>query len=311
MAQEDLPKVGIVILNWNGKAVSSECLDSLKKTKYPNLEIYLVDNASTDGSQKHFKTNYPWVILIENGENLGFTGGNNKGIREALKRGANYILLLNNDTIVAPDFLNELVKAGQKRGDVGILCPKIYYYDYPDMLWYAGGNISLFRGIPKHFGFQKKDNRKYDQEYEVNFITGCAFLIKREVIEKIGLLDENLFIYSEDSDWSLRALKAGYKGLYVPSSKIWHKEGIDSKKNRGNDFRMYLGTRNIMYVMYKHTSSVQFVLFLVYFFINWMLSHTVKRTLKGEFKILLSIWKGFFEFWDMKRKINAVANEHR
>lgn len=295
------PKVCIVILNWNGKDITSKCLDSIKEITYPNYEVVLIDNGSNDGSQGHFKTNYQWVTFIENPKNLGFTGGNNIGIRKGLGNKSDYILLLNNDTVADPSFLNELIKAGEARKDVGILNPKIYYYDHPDVLWYAGGRVSILKGMPVHFGFQKKDAGQYDTTCEVNFITGCAFLIKREVIEKIGILDENLFIYSEDLDWSLRAISSGYKGLYVPSAKIWHKEGMDSKRNSGNAFRMFLVTRNTMYVVYKHTTKFQFALFLMNFFFYWMINHTVKRPLKGEFKDLFGIWKGFFAFWSMRK----------
>ena len=299
--EQDYPKVCIVILNWNGKDITSKCLDSVRGITYPNYEVILIDNGSSDGSQEHFKKNYQWITFIENPKNLGFTGGNNIGIKIGLEKKADYILLLNNDTVADPSFLDELINAGESRKDVGILNPKIYYYDNPDILWYAGGRVSIFRGIPIHLGYQKKDEGQYDDSCEVNFITGCAFLIKRDVIEKIGILDENLFIYSEDLDWCFRAFKAGYKGLYVPSSKIWHKEGMDSKKNSGNEFRMFLGTRNTMYVVYKHSTTFQFSIFLLNFFFNRMIDQTVKRPLKGEFKDLLGIWKGFFAFWPMRK----------
>ena len=207
-----------------------------------------------------FRTQYPWAAVLENKANLGFTGGNNRGIQEALRRNPDYVLLLNNDTTVDAAFLSELVKAGESEQTIGVLCPKIYYYDRPNVLWYAGGRLSLSRGVSVHYGFREPDKGQYDIAREVNFVTGCAFFIKREVIEKIGLLDETFFCYSEDADWSLRAVKAGYKGLYVPSSRIWHKIGMATKM-RGDEFSMQMGTRNALYLVSKHAPKHTFLTF--------------------------------------------------
>jgi GT2 family glycosyltransferase len=300
MKQSILPRVAIIILNWNGTNDTSECLDSLKKITYSNFDVILVDNGSADGSQKYFKEKYPWITIIENDKNLGFTGGNNIGIKASLQRNADYVLLLNNDTIVDSAFLDELVNAGESRKDVGILNPKIYYYDLPDMLWYAGGEISLFRGLSKHYGFQEIDKGQYDQSREVNFITGCAFFIKREVIEKIGLLDDYFFCYAEDADWSLRALKAGYQGLYVPTSRIWHKIGV-ATKIKGDEFGMYMGTRNAMYMVYKHAPRLQFIIFLFLFSINWIFRNTFKSLLTRDYAVMRGVYRGFIEFWSTQK----------
>jgi GT2 family glycosyltransferase len=300
--ERNCPKVGIVIVNFNGKEVTSECLASLQNVSYPNLKIVVVDNGSVDGSAQHFREKFPYITIIENKENLGFTGGNNVGIKFLLHTDVDYILLLNNDTVVAPDFISELVKYGEMRKDVGMLCPKIYLYDKPDVIWYAGGNISLWSGILKHIGYKKRDDEKYNEPREVNFVTGCAFFIKREVIEKVGLLDEKLFIYSEDLDLSLRILKSGYKGFYVPSSKIWHKCGISTRKGNGSSFQLYFQTRNFVYVMYKHLTKIQFIYFLLLFFFRWLLFFSLIKIIKLKFKDLFSLWEGFFEAWILMRK---------
>ncbi|MBT0653155.1 glycosyltransferase family 2 protein [Geobacter luticola] len=296
-----LPRVVIIILNWNGKDDTSECLESLNALTYSNYEIIVVDNGSTDGSQRYIKEKYPQVLLMETGQNLGFTGGNNRGITAALQKNADYVLLLNNDTVVDGQFLDELVFAGESRKDVGILNPKIYYYDEPRLLWYAGGNISLLQGLSRHFGFQEIDHGQYDTTREVNFITGCAFLIKREVIEKIGPLDDNFFCYSEDADWSLRAIKAGYKGLYVPSSRIWHKIGI-SANVKGTEFSMHMGTRNALYLEYKHASRMQFASFLLVFSVNWLLRNAVKSLLNHDYPAMRGMYTGVTAFWSMPNK---------
>ena len=296
------PKVSIIVLNWNGKSVTSECLDSLMKVDYANFEVILVDNNSQDGSQEHFKRNYGWVRLIENEENFGFTGGNNVGIDCALENQSDYILLLNNDTIVDSLFLAELISVAESDEQIGLLNPKIYYYGQPERIWYAGGKISPITGIAWHIGRKEFDTGQYDVQREVDFITGCAFLIKKEVIDKIGVLDEKFFIYSEDVDWTLRALKAGYKAVYVPTSKIWHKEGIDSRSNKGEDFRLYLSTRNILYVMYKNYSLLRFSGFLLLFPFRWLLYMSLKMLLQKDFKAVLALYKGFIDFCFMEKR---------
>jgi GT2 family glycosyltransferase len=292
------PKVTVIILNWNGKEATSECLDSIRNVRYQNFEVILSDNGSDDGSQAYFRSNFSWVNLLENQSNLGFAGGNNAAIRLALRGKPDYILLLNNDTVTDPLFLSELVHAGEARKEVGILNPKIYFYDDPDMLWYAGGKLSLLRGVARHRGFGQIDSAKFDQPQPVNFITGCAFFIKREVIEKIGLLDEEMFCYGEDADWSLRAIKAGYKGWYVPTAKVWHKIGASVS----NDFSMFMGTRNAMYLVFKHVSRARFFFFLFIFCFDWVLRNTISLLLSGKFGVITGMYRGFLEFWSMPKK---------
>lgn len=294
------PRVAIAILNYNGREVTAECLDSLAEIDYSGHEVVVVDNGSQDGSQAFFKASYPDVTLIENGENIGFTGGNNAAINYALERDFDYVLLLNNDTVVAPSFLTELVKVAQARDDVGMLNPKIYFYDYPELLWYGGGRISFFRGV-EHFGFGKSCSPELNRQREVDFITGCAFLIKRAVLEKVGPLDDRLFIYCEDLDWSFKVREAGFKGLYVPESVIWHKEGIDTKKNKSNAFRKYLATRNLLFVFYRHFPRLKFALFLLYYALLWGPSKSVRYLLAGELKTMLYTWKGGIEFLTMRK----------
>jgi GT2 family glycosyltransferase len=300
---ERQPKVAVIILNWNGKEVTSECLDSIRNVNYPNFEVILADNGSEDGSQSYFPGRFSWVTLLENGSNLGFAGGNNAAIRLALRSNPDYILLLNNDTVTDPDFLSELVQAGEARKEVGILNPKIYFYDNPDVLWYAGGKLSLLRGVARHRGFGKIDRGQFDQPRAVNFITGCAFFIKREVIEKIGLLDEEMFCYGEDADWSLRAIKAGYKGWYVPTSKVWHKIGASCCR----DYSMHMGTRNAMYLVFKHASRVRFFFFLCFFLFDWLLRNTISSLLSGNFGVITGMYRGFLEFWSMPKKREGAS----
>ena len=192
------PKVAIVIINWNGWEDTVECLESIFQIDYPNYEIIIVDNRSQNDSVKRIKdySEGKELTIIENEENYGFAGGNNIGIQYALKNfKPKYILLLNNDTVVDKDFLKELINAGEEDTYIGILGPKIYYYDKPDVIWSAGCKISwkFARGI--QIGSGEVDKNQYDDPKKVEYVSGSAFLIKTDVINKIGLMDKNYFLY--------------------------------------------------------------------------------------------------------------------
>jgi hypothetical protein len=215
------PKVFIIILNWNNWPDTLECLESLKNNDYPNYQVVIVDN----GSKEKPEAPSPDIKVIYNKENLGFSGGNNVGIKYALEQGADYVLLLNNDTIVSQDFLGKLVEVGESDGKIGLIGPKIYFYDQPKRIWFAGGQVNWLYNKGEMRGYDEMDNGQYDKPeiQETEYLTGCCLLVKREVIEKIGLMPEEYFLYYEDTDWSLAAQRAGFKCVFVPKAKIWHK----------------------------------------------------------------------------------------
>ena len=226
------PKVVIVVLNWNGKRVTVECLESLKEIDYSNYEILLVDNGSTDGSQECFRARYPEIVLLENEANLGFAEGNNVGIRRAMDWHADYILLLNNDTTVHESFLSELVRVAESDSRIGFVGPKIYYdecHGRRDVIAFAGGRINLWIGKARNIGEGEKDIGQYDDIKEVSYVQGACLLAKREVVQRIGLLDSTLFAYWEETDWCMRGCRAGYSSVFVQNAKIWHKVAVSSK----------------------------------------------------------------------------------
>lgn len=222
------PLVFIILVNWNGKAVTLECLESLKKLSYPRHKTIVVDNASSDGSVGAIKSGFPGVILLEMKENLRFAGGNNAGIRHALQNGAEMVLLLNNDTTVAPDFLTHLVHRLQTSPAIGMVAPKIYYESDPRRIWFAGGRISMWTGTMEHTGIREEDKGQFNDVKEIDYASGCCVLTTREVIEKVGVLDESFFIYGEDADWSMRVRSARYKIIYEPGSVVWHKVSVST-----------------------------------------------------------------------------------
>lgn len=234
--------VYIIVLNWNGKEDTLDCLRSLRSTDYARYKIVLVDNGSQDGSVDAVRDGFPEAEIIEIGKNLGFAGGNNVGIEYAVKAGADYVFLINNDTTVHPDYLKELVAVAESDPGIGAAGSKIYYHSEPDRIWFAGGKINWLKNKGEHIGLDEIDQGQYDQVREVGYLTGCALLVKREVIEQVGVLEDDYFLYYEDADYSLRIQNAGYKTVYVPSSKIYHKVSRSTKP--GSSSYVYYHVRN-------------------------------------------------------------------
>jgi len=229
------------------------------KNDYENYEVILIDNGSTDNSQevlKKLELEYSNLNFIINTKNLGFAEGNNIGIRAS---NGDYVLLLNNDTVVKENFLTSLMNQASKYPDSGVIGTKIYFYDEPDKIWFAGGYID-WKYDGAHIGYGELDENKYNTDKSVEFITGCTFLIKREVIEKVGLLDSSFFAYQEDVDWCVRIKKTGYQCIYVPYPEVWHKAGRTSKKQgRMSPLHRYLGTRNKLVLIKKNFSKLKFM----------------------------------------------------
>jgi len=223
MTAEASPLVYVVILNWNGHADTVECVRSCLTITYEPVRILVVDNGSSDGSERLLRSEFPEIEVIQTGANLGFAGGNNVGIRHALDHGANYILLLNNDTLVDRDFVTPLVAIAAADCRVGMLCSKIFFHDAPDVIWFAGAHLRPLLGWNHHLGYGQVDDGRYDNVVETDRPTGCAMMVSKQVCKAIGLLREEMFCYAEDVDWGLRARNAGYKVVYVPTSKVWHK----------------------------------------------------------------------------------------
>lgn len=253
------PKVYVIVLNWNGWKDTIECIESCLKLTYTNFRILLVDNGSTDGSESILREHFPAVEFIQTGENLGFAGGNNVGIKYALEKGAEYVWLLNNDTIVNPEALGELLKVAQRDEKIGVVGSKIYYYDKPDTLWFAGGRITRLTSLIHHVGADQKDSTLHQEDMDVDFITGCSLLVKRLTIQQVGLMCEEYFLYVEDTDWNTRIKKAGWKIKWAAGSKLWHK--VSSMHGQGNPFLNYYCVRNILqYVRFNKPYYLPFTL---------------------------------------------------
>lgn len=258
-----LPPVSIVMANWNGGVVYEKCLYSLAKIKYPDWELIVVDNGSTDLTTE-LSLNPKFKIkntkLIKNKINLGFAPANNQGYE--ISRGK-YVLLLNNDTLVEPDFLNVLVEKMEKEKDLGVIQPKIRIMDNPAYLDNAGSFLTKI-GFLSHWGFMQKDGSEFNKEREVFTTKGACMLIRREVIEKIGLFDDDFMSYFEESDFCWRTWLLGYRVLFYPATFIRHKVGFTIKrldvsnlnfhyyKNRITSLIKNLEFKNLLYILTAH-----------------------------------------------------------
>ncbi len=236
------PHVAIIVLTYNGLADTLACLASLAQIDYPRerYRVVVVDNASQDDTPAQVREAFPNTLMIENGANLGFAAGNNVGLRYVMEHGFDYALLLNNDTEVAPDFLSLLVKAAEQDLRIGAVGPIIYYHTAPERVWSAGGMIDWQRGICSMAG-EVNDHGQFTAR-EVDFITGCAMLIRRSALARAGLLDERFFMYFEETEWCVRASRAGFRIRFVPQAKIWHKIPLDARFDK--EYLAYYMTRN-------------------------------------------------------------------
>jgi GT2 family glycosyltransferase len=270
------PKVSIIILNWNGLEDTVECLESLKKITYPYYEVIVVDNGSEGNDAQVLKDRFSdYIHLIENDKNYGFAGGVNIGMRYAMNDPSpDYFLLLNNDTVVAPDFLDQLVKMTESDSTIGITGAKIYYYGFPNHIQSVGDRVHMMRGTTSMIGNRAVDSVEYDRQHEVDFFGPCI-LIKNKVVQKIGLFDESYFCYWEDVDYCIRAKRAGYKIVYVFKARVWHKKSTRlepwyralRKKKQVTEapYATYYSTRNSFKFMKKHAAKWQYLAFLFYF----------------------------------------------
>ena len=221
--------VYIILINYNSKIHTVECVKSLNNIFYKNYKILIIDNNSEDNDFSEIEDLNNKVLVIKNKSNFGFAAANNIGIEIALKNNAEYILLLNNDTVVTPNFLNILIDEYENDNNIGICTSKILYYDFRDTIWYGGGSINKIKGNICIDDLNKKDfeNKK---SKECEFASGCCMLLSSEVINKVGLMSEKYFLYYEDVDYSSKFLKASYKIKYCPKSVIYHKESVSTKK---------------------------------------------------------------------------------
>lgn len=285
--------VAIILVNWNGLTFTRACLESLKKVDFPNFRVMVVDNASAKNEGEVLGVEFPEIILIKNRENLGFSGGNNVGIRKALEMGFSHILLLNNDTIVEPDFLGKMVLKMKESAKIGVVQPLICFLGNPKKIWSAGGkwNALLSRAITR--GDRKNLENFPLSDKKLDWATGCCMLIRREAVLEGGLLQEQYFAYFEDVEWSLRFREMGWEIHLASQAKIYHEAGASSKQKHTEGTLsprvFYFHVRNQFYLI---RSKNQFPIFAYGYhlarFSIWMIYFLIR----GRFQKLKAVIKG-------------------
>jgi GT2 family glycosyltransferase len=216
------PRVAALVLNYNGREVTLQALASLRAMTYPAFTVFHIDNGSTDGSYEAVAAARPEIVQVKVEENRGVVFGMNQGMRVALDAGYDYLLLLNNDIEVEPDMLDRLVEVAESDPAIGCVGPKIYYHSERSILWSAGGHLRFRESITKERGMKERDEGQYDRDEEVPYVNGCATLIKRSVIEEVGLWDPLFHLALDDADWCMRMKLAGYKCFYAHRAVLYH-----------------------------------------------------------------------------------------
>ena len=284
----DKPLVYVILLNWNGYQDTIECVESCRKLSYPNFRILIIDNGSTDNSEAILRERFPDIELIQTGANLGFAGGNNIGARYANEHGADYVWLLNNDTVVDTEALSALVHVAEGDKTVGMVGSKIVYYDKPRQFWYAGAVLEPDRPyLLHHRGLNEEDRGQFNDTCETGYITGCSLLARRDMMDIVGLLDDDLFLYFEDADWSARARAKGWKLLYCPASLVHHKVSL-SVGGASSPALLYYTARNRLYFI-KRNFPDKFIGALLYDFFEHVLVNIKKGRLTCAWKALRGI----------------------
>lgn len=256
------PKVSIIVLNWNGRDDTLECLSSIRQIDYPNFNVVVVDNGSSDDSVSTIRKSFPEVVVLENGENLGFSRGNNVGIRYAMEHDADYLFLLNNDTVVDSGLIRYFLEASERIGQEAILGAQIYYYSEPYKIWYAGARwISELQQFYHTGQGHIDDGKEFTSLSETDYVCGCALLVSAPLLRQIGLLDEDFFLTFEETDLCYRARRAGHKSYIVPQAKVWHKVSTSFGGERSPMWSYFLMRNRLLWARKNLSLSRRLVLY--------------------------------------------------
>lgn len=296
--------VSVVIVTYNRREVASDCLASVLNMNHPNFEVVLVDNGSKDGTVEVIRerfprsAGFPSVKVVASKTNLGLNGGKNLGQNQAE---GEYVFFLDSDTLVDKNLLTELVRVAESDSRVGMVCPKMYYHQPKNVIWYAGSFVNLWTSQTKNIGANEEDQGQWDQVRETEFAP-TAYLVKREVVEKLKGHDEALFMTYGDTDYGFRTREAGFKVMLCPTAKLWHRikaqDNVKTIRALGYNLpmRAYYFARNRVVFMNRHAPKLNFVVFMLVFFPLLTLYITYKIiAFGGGAKFLKPHWQGTFD----------------
>lgn len=275
-------KIGIILVNYNGYEDTIECVKSIKKSTYRNYKIIIVDNASPDGSGNRLNDKYlndSDIVVILNKENAGFSEGNNIGLEYIEKEKIDYILMLNNDTVVEPEFLYKLIEGARETNFEGLYSGKILYYFDKDRIWYAGGKYNYLKGTAIHEGVNENDdNKHYNMTKKMEFICGCCIFMNIDIYHQLGKLSDEYFLYAEDLDYSLTAQKLKIPMYYIPDARIYHK--VSASTSKLSTLSQYYMIRNRFHIIRKFHRNYKKISAYI-FTVLWC----TKRIIRHEFSI--------------------------
>ncbi|MCF8307648.1 MAG: glycosyltransferase family 2 protein [Bacteroidales bacterium] len=298
------PLVSIVTVNYNQSEVTCQLIDSLEKITYPNIEIIVVDNASVHDNPEIIKERYPNVVLIKNPINYGFAAGNNMGI---MASNGEYVLFLNNDTVVRPNFLEPLIKKFQNIPDAGAVSPKIRYFHTPHTIQYAG-YTKMTKYTIRNFalGYQQEDLGTHDADRKTFSAHGAAMMVPMEVIKKIGMMSYIFFLYYEEADFCERIRRAGYSIHYVHNSLIYHKESISTGKT--SSLKIYYLYRNRIVYMRRNIFGKAFYIALLYQLFVAIPKNAFAFLLRGKVKLFLAFYRAIG--WHINHMFDKTVHEN-
>jgi len=293
-------RIAVILLNWNSYEHTCNCIQSLEQCVGEAFDIIIIDNGSQDGSIQKLEEEFKKVIFIKHDRNLGFAGGNNRGFEFAIEKNYEYVMMLNNDVFVQPSFLTYLINYIDYHPEVGAIQPKIFFNKDRTKIWNGGSRYASFFGCVYSKNYLRKEGQLQQTLHEVDWITGCAFLVCTSVLKEIGLLNEKFFIYYEDVDLSFRIKQAGYKLIFHPDSVIFHIAGMSHKaKKKGpegyaNPIVHYLNFRNHMWLLRTWTKWYQWPTTLIAYF-TYSLSIMIYFALRLRRKKLVAVGRGIFD----------------
>lgn len=288
--QARLARVTAVVLNWCGEEDTVACVRSLLGADYPALDILVVDNGSPDGSGARIQARFPEIPYLGIEKNVGYTGGNNLGIQRALESGADYVLILNNDTELESRCVSELVTALEASPGTGGVAPKMLYHAAPDRIWYGGGTISRLRGLGVHRREGEQDrNLPLEEVEDVTFLSGCCLLVPADVLREVGGFAEDFFAYVEDVEFSARLRAAGYRLLYQPKARLLHKVPLPGAEP--SPLQIFLRDRNRRRFARRNFTWLERMGFLVFFYPSRIV-RLFGYLARGERERARSIWRG-------------------